>query len=126
VKCVKLLTALQGNLSAVSLGMEKGELTFDLLLKRLDEVHGASSDKLDASRKLSYCKQNEGESIAMYAERVRQLVFRAYPDTSKSDHDELGLRTFLQCLTTRHNTRFEINKQMFTSHTTSRRILNKS
>ena len=115
VKCIKLLGALQGNLSAISLGMEGDNISFDNLLRRLDEVHGASSDRLDASRKLSGCRQKDGETTALYAERIRQLVFRAFPSTNKVDQEELSLRAFLQGLTTKHNLRFEMNKQMFTS-----------
>ena len=115
VKCIKLLGALQGNLSAVSLGMDSNNITFAGLLRRLDEVHGTSSDRLDASRKLSTCRQRDLETMALFAERVRQMVFRAYPSTNQVDQEELGLRAFLQGLTSKNNVKFEVNKQMFSS-----------
>ena len=45
VKCIKILGALQENLSAVLLGMDSRSITFEQLLVRLDEVHGVSSEK---------------------------------------------------------------------------------
>ena len=114
VKCIKLLGALHGNLSSVILGVN-GELHFGELLQRLDNVHGISNDRVEAAKKLASVKQNERESIAMFGERVRQIVYRAYPSTSKVVQERLGLDFFLQGLTTKHNVKFDINKQMFTS-----------
>ena len=89
--------------------------TCEHLMKRLDDMHGASFDSLDASHKLSCAKQNDSENSAMFAERISQLVVRAYPSLSRDDQQDLFLRAFLQGLTTQNNIRFKMNKQMFSS-----------
>ena len=65
--------ALQGSLTGVATGMS-GNVSYQNLMNRLDNMHGISNDRHDASTKLDYCTKSESETMSLYAERVRQLV----------------------------------------------------
>jgi hypothetical protein len=113
-RCMRLLSALQGNLTGVSTGMNSN-LGYHSLLSRLDSIHGCCSDKEDALNKLDYCRKKEEESMAMFAERVRQLVERAYPNFTAPDKEQQNLRVFLQGLPLRGDLRLKMRSAMFAS-----------
>jgi len=109
-----LLSVLQGVLTGVATGIA-GPLTYDALISRLDEIHGVSSDRQDAISKLDTCRQHENETIAMFAERVRQLIQRAYPNMLPRDKEEQALRVFLQGLPSKNDIRMKMRTAMFPS-----------
>ena len=45
---------------------------------------------------LSRCRKESGECIPLSADRVRQLIQRAYLDFTEADKEEQALRVFLQ------------------------------
>ena len=113
-KCLKLMGALQGNLTGITAGMQY-PFRYDQLVARLDAVHGISNDKEDALMKLGSCRKFPDESVPMYGERVRQLVERAFPNYGPNDKDEQGLRVFLNGLPTKHDMRLNMKLKGFRS-----------
>ena len=113
-KSVKLMAALDGSLIGITTGMN-GQITYQDLLAKLDSIHGIENAREDAALKLSSCKKKESETVAMYAERVRQLVERAYPTYSKSDKDEQALRAFLLGFPSKYDMRLKMRMVRFSS-----------
>ena len=101
--------ALEGSLMGITVGLES-DVDFPQLLGKLDAIHGIDNAKDDAKARLSSCKKKENpyESIAMFAERVRQLCNRAYPEYSDMGKDEQALRAFLLGLPTKHDFRLKM------------------
>lgn len=106
-KCVRLMSALQGNLTGIMAGLSQ-PVTYKQLSNRLDGVHGISNSKEDASLKLNSCRKEHDESIPLFAERVRQLVKRLHPNFTDTDKEEQALRAFVQGLPQRHNLRMQM------------------
>ena len=113
-KSVKLMAALDGSLIGITTGMN-GQITYPDLLAKLDGIHGIENAREDAALKISSCRKKDSETVAMYAERVRQLVERAYPSYSSNDKDEQALRAFLLGLPTRYDMRLKMRLVRFTS-----------
>jgi hypothetical protein len=104
--------ALDGNLLGITAGMGN-EISVNDLLAKLDAIHGIDNAKNDAVTKLTSCRKQESELVAMFAERVRQLVNRAYPDYREDAKDEQALRAFLQGLPTKHEMRLRMRTMQF-------------
>lgn len=113
-KSVKLMAALDGSLIGITTGMN-GQITYPDLLAKLDGIHGIENAREDAALKISSCRKKDSETVAMYAERVRQLVERAYPSYTSNDKDEQALRAFLLGLPTRYDMRLKMRLIRFTS-----------
>ena len=113
-KCLKLLGALQGNLTGVTTGMS-GIVNYDRLLDRLDSMHGINNDSEDAANQLDFCLKRESETMALYAERIRQLVERAHPYFSMVDKEQQALKAFLRGLSTKHDLRLKMRTAMFSN-----------
>jgi hypothetical protein len=113
-RCLKLMGALQGSLAGVTSGLRPQFTYFDLM-SRLDEIHGISNDREDALLKLTNCSKHSSESIPMFAERIRQLVGRAYPRFNNKDRDEQALRYFLAGLPTKYDVRLNMRMKNFTN-----------
>ncbi len=96
-KTSRLMSSLQGSNTGVMAGMRL-PITFQALLDRLDEIYGLANAKEDAVLKLQALKMEPQERLTLYAERVRQLVARAYPRFSEADRSEQALHFFLQGL----------------------------
>ena len=111
-KCARLMGALQGNLTGVVTGLPT-PIRYNDLIARLDAVHGISSSREDAILKLSSCRKEAGESIPLFAERVRQLTQRAYPDFTEAGREEQALRVFLQGIPPRYDMRLLMRMQGF-------------
>ncbi len=110
--CVtRLMGALQGSMAGVTAGLVH-PITFDSLLSRVDEIHGGSNSKDDALLKLENIK-DEGEGVALFAERIRQLSARAYPNYTEGDREEQALRIFLRGLSTRGEFRMRMKMEGF-------------
>ena len=106
--------ALQGSLTGVATGMS-GNVSYQHLMSRLDNMHGLSNDCRDASTKLDCCAKAESETMPLYAERVRQLVERAYPKFTAADKEEQALKAFVRGLPTKFNLRLRIKAAMFSN-----------
>ena len=115
-KCTKLMGALPVSLTGITSGIHQ-PFSYEELIARLDSAQGSANAKEDACLKLSSCTQGSEESISMFAERVRQLVERAYPDKDYSDKakEEQALRAFLQGLSVKHEMSLTMQMQNFTS-----------
>lgn len=115
-KVTRLMGALQVCLPGITAGLPQ-PLRYEILLARVDSAYGLSNIREDASLKLQGCRMNTGENetVPMFAERVRQLVFRAYPHFSQCDRDEQALRVFLQGLPSKHDFRLTMRSQKFSS-----------
>ena len=113
-RCIKLMSALQGNLTGITAGM-KHPVSYEQLVSRLDQVHGVSSDREDAFMKLNGCRKGQNEPMSMFGERVRQLTERAYPSYSPQDKDEQALRVFLNGLSSKHDVRMQMKLKDFKS-----------
>ena len=111
-KCARLMGALPSSLTGVVSGLPE-PLKYTDLVARLDAVHGASSSRDDAIMKLSSCHKANDETIPLFAERVRQLIQRAYPEFTQIDKEEQALRVFLQGLPARHDMRLHMRMQNF-------------
>ena len=111
-KCLKLMGALQGNLTGVTTGMT-GNVSYLNLLTRLDAIHGVSTDRQDASSKLDCCSKFDGETIPLFAERIRQLVERAHPNFTAGDKEEQALKAFMRGLPSKFNLRLRMRTAMF-------------
>ena len=111
-RSVKLMAALDGNLIGITTGMN-GQFSYSELLAKLDSIHGIENAREDAALKLSSCKKGDNETVALYAERVRQLVERAYPSYSVRDKDEQALRVFLLGLPSRYDMRLKMRMVKF-------------
>jgi hypothetical protein len=90
-----------------------GNIHYQDLLSRLDTIHGISSDREDAVNKLEFCRKKDDETMAMYAETIRQLIERAYPNFIAVDKEEQALRVFLQGLPSKGDIRLKMRTAMF-------------
>ena len=113
-KTTKLMAALQVSLPGVAADLPQ-PVKFKDLITRVDDIYGLGNTQEDASLKLQMCKMEQGETVALYAERVRQLVSRAYPDYTMRDREQQALRAFLQGLPTRNEMRMQMRMKGFTS-----------
>ena len=115
-KCAKLIGSLPLNLTGVTSGMTQ-PITYAAIMQRLDVVHGVSSSKEDADRKLRALEKGHTESVSLFAERIRQLCQRAYPapDYTPKARDEQALKLFVQSLPTKHDMRKSMSMQTFKS-----------
>jgi hypothetical protein len=111
-KCVRLMGALQGNLTGVMAGLPQ-PIMYKELIHRLDSIHGITNSKEDAILKLQACRKYYDESMNMFAERVRQLVERAFPNFNPIDKDEQALKIFLQGLPTKNDIRLNMRVKAF-------------
>ena len=111
-ECARLMGALQGTLTGVVTGIPT-PIRYDDLIARLDAVHGISSTREDAILKLSSRRKEAGESIWLFAERVRQLIQRAYLDFTEAGREEQALRIFLQGIPPRYDMRLLMRIQGF-------------
>ncbi len=114
IKCLKLMGALDGQLAGITTGLTQ-DISFDGLLDRLDAVHGVSTDQQYAMAQLETVSKKSEESVALYAERIRQLVERACPSYSASDKDAYALKVFLKGLPSANEFRFKMRSQMFSN-----------
>ena len=112
--CARLMSALPGSLTGVVAGLPEPIRYVDLVA-RLDAIHGISNSREDAILKLGSCRKEGDENIPLFAERVRQLVERAYPDFSNVGKEEQALRIFLQGLPARHDMRLHMRMKSFRS-----------
>lgn len=113
-KTTRLMNALQGSLAGVTAGLPM-PITFQSLVARVDSIYGLTNAKEDAGLKLQNCKMEDNESVSLFAERVRQLIMRAYPSYTIRDREEQALRTFLQGLPTKHDMRMHMRMKGFQS-----------
>ena len=113
-KCARLMSALPGSLTGVVAGLPE-PIRYGDLVTRLDTIHGISNSREDAILKLGSCRKGADENISLFAERVRQLVQRAYPDSTNASKEEQALRVFLQGLPARHDMRLHMRMQSFRS-----------
>ena len=112
--CVKLLAAIDNSLLGVTNGLGP-YYNFEQLLAKLDSVNGAEFARREACNKLSSVQRVENESIALYAERVRRLVNRAYSTYSAQAKDEQALKHFIDGLPTKRNFRLNMKLKGFTN-----------
>ena len=110
-RITRLMGALQGSMAGVTAGLQQ-PITFEALLARVDGVHGMANSKEDALLRLQGIKL-EGEGVSLYAEKIRQLVARAYPNYTEEDRDEQALRVFLQGLPTHGDFRMKMRLMAF-------------
>ena len=113
-RTTKLMGALQGSLAGVTAGLPQ-PVTFDSLIARVDGIYGLANAREDAVLKLQSCRLDSGEGVSLFAERVRQLVIRAYPTYTDIDREEQALRVFLQGLPTRNDMRMQMRVKGFAS-----------
>ena len=113
-KCVRLMGALGSNLMGITSGLG-GNFTYQGLLLRLDSIHGLANDRLDAVTKLDSCIKRDEETMAMFGERIRQLVERAHPNFTSEDKEELAVKVLMKGLPTRNDMRLKMKMCMFTS-----------
>ena len=113
-RCVKLMSALQGSLAGITAGLQH-PIGYEQLVERLDADHGVSNDREDALLRLSSCRKGHEETMPIFAEKVRQLVERAYPNFSPRDKDEQALRVFLTGLPSRNDIRLTMKLKDFRS-----------
>ena len=111
-KCTRLLASLQGNLTGIAVGMPS-PVRFTDLVARIDGVYGLSNSHEDAALKLSSCRIGQEESVALFAERVRQLVERAYPAFTQVDKEQQSLRAFTGGLPNKHDMRLQMRMKSF-------------
>ena len=111
-KCTRLLSALQGKLTGVTIGLPS-PVTFSELVARIDSVYGLSNAREDAALKLSSCRIEPEETVSMFAERVRQLIERAYPTYTVLDKEQQALQTFLNGLSPKHDMRMQMRVKAF-------------
>jgi hypothetical protein len=111
-KASRLMCALQGKMVGVVAGLPQ-PVTIDALLARMDDIYGMSNSEENAILKLQSIRMEPGEQVSMFAERVRQLVARAYPSYPEEDRMKQGLRAFLQGLPIAGNFRMQMKVQGF-------------
>ena len=58
---------------------------------------------------------DKNESVSMYSERIRQLVYRAYPGYNPVDRDEQALSVFLKGLPSKNDFRLTMKVKIFHS-----------
>jgi hypothetical protein len=90
-KATKLMAALQGSLAGVTAGLPC-PVIFESLIGRVDGIYGLANAREDAVLKLQSCRLESGESVSLFAERVRQLIMRAYAMYTAVDREEQALR----------------------------------
>ena len=113
-KVIKMLTALQGSHIGVTDGLEQ-PVQYDDLISHIDSIYALENDQENAMSKLQSCKMEYGESVSQFAESVRQLVNRAYPNFTNVDREEQTLRVFLKGLPTANDMRMKMRLKRFTS-----------
>jgi len=114
-RVTKLMGALQGSMTGIIAGLPQ-PIVYSELVSRIDGVYGISSAKEDAQLKLQNCNMDSAkETMSLFAERVRQLVERAYPTYTAIDREEQALRVFLQGLPTRYDMRMQMRLRNFTT-----------
>ena len=111
-KIVKLLAALDSGMLSVTAGLPL-DYTFNELLQKIDSISGVQFAKRNATTQLSYVKKREGESVSVYAERVRSLTGRAFRGYAPHQIDELALRAYIEGLPNRQNLRVLMKTQNF-------------
>ena len=82
-RVTRLICALQGSMAGVTAGLPH-PIRLEALLAQVDGLYGLMNAEEDAALKLQGLHMEANESVTMYAERVRQLCFRAYPGTQKA------------------------------------------
>lgn len=112
-RTTRLMSALQGSMAGVTAGLPQ-PITFQSLLSSVDGIYGLSNAREDAALRLQNLRM-EGEGVSIFAERVRQLVIRAYPTYTAIDREEQALRVFLQGLPTRGDFRMQMRMRGFTT-----------
>ncbi len=78
------MCALQGKMVGVVAGLPQ-PVTIDALLARMDNIYWMSNSEENAILKLQSIRMEPSEQVSMFAERVRQLVARAYPSYPEED-----------------------------------------
>lgn len=111
---MKLLAAMDNSLLGVTNGLGP-HYSFEELLAKLDSVNGADFARREACGKLESVQKLENESIALYAERVRRLVNRAYTNYSQQAKDEQTLKYFIDGLPTKRSFRMNMKLKGFTN-----------
>ena len=89
------------------------DFTFDELLAKLDHINGCEFARREAENQLASVKRKDSETIVKYAQRVSQLVNRAYPYYPSQARDEQALRAFLQGLSTKYDFRLKMKTMQF-------------
>ena len=113
-RVLRLMGALQGNMAGVTAGLPS-PVTYETLLARIDGIHGLENTREDAALRLQGLRMEPGADggVALFAERVRQLCVRAYPNYTERDREEQALRVFLQGLPTRNDFRYQMRMRDF-------------
>jgi hypothetical protein len=111
-RTTRLLGCLQSSMTGIVTGLPR-PITFEMLLERMDEIHGVFNAKEEAILKLQSLSMEPKEKITIYAERVRQLVARGYPNFTRADRAEQELRCFIQGLPSAGNFRREMRMKGF-------------
>ena len=115
-RVLRLMGALQGNMAGVTAGLPS-PVTYEALLARIDGIYGLENTREDAALRLQSLRMEPGAEggVALFAERVRQLCVRAYPNYTERDREEQALRSFLQGLPTRNDFRYQMRTRDFST-----------
>ena len=115
VKVLKLLGALQNSVPGVTVGLVS-PIHFEALLHRVDGIYGLTNMEYDAALKLQGLKMDPTkDTVALFAEKVRQLCMRAYPTYTEADREKQMLCHFLQGLHERNDFRYQMRLREFDS-----------
>ena len=111
-KCAKLLGALPTSLTGVVTGL-RTPFGYRELASRISSSQNVINSQDEARIKLTSMSKEPTESIAMFAEKVRQLTQRAYPHYTDEDKETHSLQAFIHGLSNNVDLVFQMRLQEF-------------